>query len=57
LETINLMGTKITDEGLANLASPPALRTLYLELSHVSEEGVSKFRDLHPHCEVHGPRY
>jgi len=54
-ERSTLIGTKITDAGLDNLGEMGSLKRLLLWDTQVSDEGVAKFRESHPDCEVRGP--
>lgn len=46
LVSLNLAGTAITDEGVATLASYPALERLHLERTAVTDEGVASLASL-----------
>ena len=57
LEILNLGSTKITDAGLAQLGALKNLETLVIVSSNkVTDEGVAKFKEMVPECEVHGPK-
>lgn len=53
LEYLNLFGTEITDTGLFELSVPQYGR-LYLGDTKVSQKGITKFRNEHPHVSVIG---
>jgi hypothetical protein len=41
LHTLNLVGTKITEQGLAQLSEMPGLKTLYIGQTAISDSAVS----------------
>ena len=53
LTTLDLSSTKVSDETLRVLSNLPNLKTLYLDDTMVSAEGVKEFRERRPHCEAH----
>jgi hypothetical protein len=52
LEYINLVGTKITDAGLKNLASSKSLKNIYIWKSAVTENGIAEVQKLHPDLHI-----
>ncbi|HEY9784442.1 MAG TPA: hypothetical protein V6D17_03500, partial [Candidatus Obscuribacterales bacterium] len=55
LKIIFLSGTKVTDNGLAQLANLPTLEHLELRDTAVSEVGTARIRTKFPNCAVFGP--
>lgn len=53
LVTLRLQRTAVTDDGLVQLGSLPNLKHLYLKGSRVTEEAAKKWREEHPHCNLH----
>ena len=57
LEILDLGSTKITDAGLAQLGGLKNLEMLVIvSANKITDEGVAKFREMVPGCEVHGPK-
>jgi hypothetical protein len=52
LEYLNLVGTGITDAGVAHLESLRGLRTLYLWRTGVTGDGVERLKSSLPEAEV-----
>ena len=52
LQTLNLIGTPVTDEGLKELAGLMSLQTLYLGGTQVTGVGVAELRKALPECRI-----
>jgi len=56
LEILDLGSTNLTDAGLTKLGELKHLKTLVLLSSiKITDEGVAKFKQMVPGCQVHGP--
>jgi len=52
LESLNLSGTQVTDEGLQDLNGLTELRSLRLFDTHVTEEGIKELQKALPKCNI-----
>ena len=52
LESLQLSGTSVTDDGLHQLASLEYLRALRIGGTGVTQQAVEKFRKRRPNCAV-----
>ena len=52
LETLDITHNPITDQGLAKLKRIKMLKTLLLQGTNVTAEGVADFQNSHPNCDV-----
>ncbi|HJS07016.1 MAG TPA: hypothetical protein VJ809_05125 [Pirellulales bacterium] len=52
LENLYLKGSRITDAGLLQLAELPKLKSLSLDDTEVTSEGVAEFKKIRPNCKV-----
>jgi len=55
LEDVYLDGTAVSDSGLLDLAGLPKLKIIDVANTHVTPEGVRKFRALRPDVSITGP--
>ena len=57
LEILDLGMTKVTDAGLAQLGGLKNLEMLVISsANNITDEGVAKFKEAVPGCQVHGPK-
>ena len=52
LAGVDLMSTRVTDQGLAHLETLPTLKFLTIEKAQVTRAGIEHFRKAAPRCEV-----
>jgi hypothetical protein len=52
LEELHLLGTDVTDAGLAHLEKLTDLKSLFLDNTNVTSEGVEKLQRALPNCQI-----